>query len=80
MESTDHLFVHCFFTVRICELTKDWLGFQGICPRDCANLNIKEWWSLLADGATPQKKALASSHLAHRVETLEQMQRKILPQ
>jgi hypothetical protein len=44
-------------------LIKDWLGLQGIHPRNWATLNIKEWWALLADGITPQRKALASLSL-----------------
>jgi hypothetical protein len=59
-ESTDHLFVNCRFTVRIWEHIKEWLGLHGISPRQWAGLNIKEWWSLLAEGATPHRKALAS--------------------
>jgi hypothetical protein len=59
-ETTDHLFVSCRFTVRIWELIKDWLGIDGIHPRQWAGLTIKEWWTLLVDGATPHRKALAS--------------------
>jgi hypothetical protein len=51
MERTDRLFVSCRFTVRIWEL---------IYPRQWNGLNIKEWWSMLAEGATPYRKALAS--------------------
>jgi hypothetical protein len=59
-ETTNHLFVSCRFTIRIWELLKDWLGLQGFHPRQWEGLNIKEWWSSLADGATPRRKALAS--------------------
>jgi hypothetical protein len=59
-ESTDHLFVHCRFTVRLWELLIGWLGLQGIHPRAWATLSIKEWWTLLADGITPHRKALAT--------------------
>jgi hypothetical protein len=48
------------FTIRIWELLKEWLGLHGIQPRLWADLNIKDWWSRLAEGLTPQRKALAS--------------------
>jgi hypothetical protein len=57
-ETTDHLFVLCRFTIRIWELLKKWPGLQDIHPRQWAGLNIKEWWSSSADGATPRRKAL----------------------
>jgi hypothetical protein len=60
MERTDRLFVSCRFTVRIWELLKEWLALQRIYPRQWNGLNIKEWWSMLAEGATPYRKALAS--------------------
>jgi hypothetical protein len=60
MESTNHLFVHCRFTVRVWELQKEWLGIHGIHPRQWAGLSIKDWWSLLASGASPHRKALAT--------------------
>jgi hypothetical protein len=59
-ELTDGLFVHCRFTMRIWDIIKDWLGLQWIYPREWSNLNIKDWWSLLAAGETPQRKALAT--------------------
>jgi hypothetical protein len=59
-ESVDHLFVNCRFTIRIWELLKEWLGLHGIQPRLWSDLNVKEWWSSLAEGPTPQRKALAS--------------------
>jgi hypothetical protein len=42
------------------ESLKEWLGLQGIYPRQWNGLNIKEWWSLLAEGSMPHRKALAS--------------------
>jgi hypothetical protein len=59
-ESTNHLFVHCRFTVCVWELQKDWLGIHGIHPRQWAGLSINEWWSLLASDASPHCKALAT--------------------
>jgi hypothetical protein len=50
----------CRFTVRLWELLIDWLGLQGIHPRAWATLSIKDWWTLLADGITPHRKALAT--------------------
>jgi hypothetical protein len=59
-ETNDHLFVHYRFTVRIWRLIKDWMGLQGVQPMQWENLSIKEWWSLLAEGASPNRKGLAS--------------------
>jgi hypothetical protein len=60
-ENNNHLFVHCRFTVWIWELLKDWLGIQGLHPRQWAGLDIQEWWSSMADGPSPpHRKGLAS--------------------
>jgi hypothetical protein len=59
-ESSNHLFVHCRFTVRIWELLKQWLGLIGVNPSHWAGLSTNEWWSQLASGSSPQRKALAS--------------------
>jgi hypothetical protein len=60
LEINDHPFVACRFTTRIWELLKEWLGLQGIHPRQWTGLDIKEWWSLLVAGPSPHRKALAS--------------------
>jgi hypothetical protein len=60
MESTNHLFIHCRFSIRIYELLKEWIGIHGIYPRQWAGLNINEWWNLLTTGPTPQRKDLAT--------------------
>jgi hypothetical protein len=57
-ESTHHLFVHCRFIVRVWELLKEWLGIIGIHLRQWASLNVNDWWSLLASGASTHRKAL----------------------
>jgi hypothetical protein len=59
IETTNHLFVSCRFTTRIWELILQWLGLEGIHPRQWRGLSIKYWWSSMADGASPQRKALA---------------------
>jgi hypothetical protein len=59
-ESTNHLFVHCRFSIRIWELLKVWIGIHGIFSRQWGALNIDEWWKLLATGASPHRKALSS--------------------
>jgi hypothetical protein len=60
MESANHLFVHCRFTRRIWELLKEWIGLHGIHPRQWSGLSINEWWTMLAAGSSPNRKALAS--------------------
>jgi hypothetical protein len=60
MKSANHLFVHCRFTRRIWELLKEWIGLHGIHPRQWSGLSINEWWTMLAAGSTPNRKALAS--------------------
>jgi hypothetical protein len=59
-ETCDHLFVHCRFTIRIWRLIEVWLGLQGLQTAQWTNLSISEWWSLLAEGASPNRKGLAS--------------------
>jgi hypothetical protein len=63
IETTDHLFVSCRFTTRIWELILQCLGLEGIHPRQWRGLSITDWWSLMADSAFPQRKALASLSL-----------------
>jgi hypothetical protein len=60
VEIINHLFVHCRFTIRIWELLKEWLGIHGIHPRQWGHLSLKEWWSAMAEGASPFRKALGS--------------------
>jgi hypothetical protein len=60
LETVNHLFVECRFTARIWELLKEWLGIHGINPRQWAGLPLKEWWSLMAEGASPHRKGIAS--------------------
>jgi hypothetical protein len=59
-ESNNHLFVHCCYLVRIWEILKEWLGIQGVFPRQWAGLDIKEWGSSMAEGSSPHQKGLAS--------------------
>jgi hypothetical protein len=42
METNDHPFIHCRFTMRIGELLKEWIGLQRVHLRQWAGLNIKE--------------------------------------
>jgi hypothetical protein len=62
-ESSNHIFVHCRFTIRIWELLKNWCGLYDVHLRHWADLSIKDWWSLLAEKSTHQRKALASLSL-----------------
>jgi hypothetical protein len=59
-ETNNHIFVHCRFTPRIWELLKDWLGIQGIHPRQWGGLDIQEWWSSMAEGPSMHRKGLAT--------------------
>jgi hypothetical protein len=36
------------------------MGLEGLHPTQWANLSIQEWWSQLAEGASPNRKGLAS--------------------
>jgi hypothetical protein len=36
------------------------LGLQGLHPRHWVDLSTQEWWSLLAEGASPHRKGLTS--------------------
>jgi hypothetical protein len=58
-ESIDHLFVHCRFTIRIWGLLKEWAGLNELHPMQWANLNTAEWWSFMAGGGMPNRKAMA---------------------
>jgi hypothetical protein len=60
LETNDHLFVGYRFIIRVWELLKQWLGLHDIHPRLWGGLNIKEWWSLLAEGSSSHRKAIAS--------------------
>jgi hypothetical protein len=59
-ETNNHLFVHCRYTTRIWELLKDWLGIQGIHPRQWGGLGIQEWWSSMVEGSSMHRKGLAT--------------------
>jgi hypothetical protein len=59
-EKNNHLFVHCRFTIRIWRLIEEWPGLQGLQTAQWPNLNISEWWSLLAEENSPNRKGLAS--------------------
>jgi hypothetical protein len=58
-ESANHLFVNCHLIIRIGNSSRNGLGSKGFILGNWG-LNINEWWSLLAYGATPQCKTLAS--------------------
>jgi hypothetical protein len=59
-ETNDHLFVHCRFTKRIWGLVKSWMGLEEVQPAQWTNLTIEEWWSHLAEAASPNRKGLSS--------------------
>lgn len=62
IETVNHLFVSCRYTIRVWNLTKSWIGINDIEPQQWqgAGLSIKTWWSMITDGVIPNRKALAS--------------------
>jgi hypothetical protein len=59
-ETNVHLFVHCRFTKRIWGLVKSWMGLEEVQPAQWINLSIEEWWTHLAETASPNHKGLSS--------------------
>jgi hypothetical protein len=60
-ETAAHLFSHCRFTKRVWNLIKNWLGLSNIRTNEWgANLNIKEWWTMMTIEASPNRKAMTS--------------------
>ena len=59
-ESVNHLFIHCRFTKRIWVNIKSWLGILTMDVEQWTGLSIKSWWDYMADGAIPNRKAMAS--------------------
>jgi hypothetical protein len=59
-ETNNHFFVHCRFTARIWELIKEWLGMEGMFPRQWACLSIQDWWYAMVRGPSTHRKGLAS--------------------
>jgi hypothetical protein len=59
-ETNNYLFIHCRFTVRVWELLQEWLGLHGIHPGQWIGASIQDWWSSMAEGASPHQKGLAS--------------------
>uniref|UniRef100_A0ACD5VX66 Uncharacterized protein n=1 Tax=Avena sativa TaxID=4498 RepID=A0ACD5VX66_AVESA len=59
-ESITHLLVNCRFTIRLWGLVKDWLGLHALHPTQWTGLTIKTWWSRMAEGPIPNRKAMAS--------------------
>jgi hypothetical protein len=59
-ESTEHLFVHCRFTIRLWGLVKDWLGLTSLNATEWTSLDTQGWWNFMAGGGMPHRKAMAS--------------------
>jgi hypothetical protein len=38
---------------------KEWLGIEGIFPRQWVGLNIQAWWSSLVKGTSMHRKGLS---------------------
>lgn len=47
LESVEHLFVHCRFSIRIWALIKDWLGLHLLFPNTWTTLPLIDWWNLM---------------------------------
>jgi hypothetical protein len=59
-ESTEHLFVHCRFTIRLWGLVKDWLGLTALNATQWTGLDTQGWWNFMAGGGMPHRKAMAT--------------------
>jgi hypothetical protein len=46
IESADHLFVHCRFTLRLWNKAKEWLGLHTLSTNNWADLSFPEWWNM----------------------------------
>ena len=60
METADHLFVHCRYTIRIWGLVKDWLGLYSIDTQLWQPLSLSSWWLLMTGPSSQNRKAVAS--------------------
>jgi hypothetical protein len=59
-KSINYLLVHCCNIVWLWGFIKDWLGLHSIDLQQWPLLNIKEWWWIMSDSSTPNRKSLAS--------------------
>jgi hypothetical protein len=50
IESADHLFVHCRFTLRLWNKAKEWLGLHMLSTNNWADLSFPEWWNMSTSG------------------------------
>jgi hypothetical protein len=57
-ESVDHLFVHCRFTLRIWDKTKEWLGAPELHYTPMEGQSFPEWWSAMS--TRQNRKGVAS--------------------
>jgi hypothetical protein len=55
-----HLFVYYRYSTRLWRHIKEWIGLPEVHPSDSQGLTIKKWWSILTDGAIPNRKAMSS--------------------
>jgi hypothetical protein len=55
VESVEHLFVHCRFSIRLWTLIKDWLGLHLLQLNTWRTLPFSDWWSLVT-----KRKGMAS--------------------
>jgi hypothetical protein len=61
MESADHLFVHCRFTLRLWNKAKEWLGLLALRTNNWADLFFPEWWNISTSGHG--RKGLATLYM-----------------
>jgi hypothetical protein len=60
LETIDHLFIKCRYTIRIWVAIKEWIGIPSIHSKQGVGLSIEYWWNVMAGGTTPSRKAISS--------------------
>jgi hypothetical protein len=56
----DHIFIHCRSSVRLWGLVKDWMGIPELIPSQWVGLTTSDWWRMMSDGASSNRKAMTS--------------------
>ena len=59
-ESVSHIFTQCRLTRRVWDLVIEWLGLHTLKPNTWPTLSFQDWWLLLTDGSTPNRKAIST--------------------
>jgi hypothetical protein len=60
LETIDHLFIHCRFSIRLWDAISGWIGIPTIHPRQWTGLSIFAWWKMMVGGTSPDRKVISS--------------------